>query len=124
MSLIRLVAGGVQLGPLSTAATEWPIVPVLGDYEEGEYGGMKFGSLNRSTRKKNTPSTQLQFVYTNPFDKTRDRLRAPALRSQRLTVFAMALPNATDIVRERYLPYYPSLSLSPSLWEVNQIATL
>jgi hypothetical protein len=43
MPLMRLVAGGVQLGPLSTAATDWPIVPVLGDYEEGESGGMKIG---------------------------------------------------------------------------------
>jgi hypothetical protein len=25
--LIRLVGGGVQLGPLGTAATDWPIVP-------------------------------------------------------------------------------------------------
>jgi hypothetical protein len=25
--LIRLVGGGVQLGPLGTAVTDWPIVP-------------------------------------------------------------------------------------------------
>jgi hypothetical protein len=28
--LIRLVAGGVQLGPLGTAATDWPIVACPG----------------------------------------------------------------------------------------------
>jgi hypothetical protein len=26
---IRLVGGGVQLGPLGTAATYWPIVPIV-----------------------------------------------------------------------------------------------
>jgi hypothetical protein len=29
-SLIRLVGGGVQLGPLGTAATDWPIVACPG----------------------------------------------------------------------------------------------
>jgi hypothetical protein len=31
--LIRIVRGGVQLGPLSTSATNWPAVPAPGDYE-------------------------------------------------------------------------------------------
>jgi hypothetical protein len=31
---------GVQLGPLGTAATNRPIVPALGDYDDGEIGGM------------------------------------------------------------------------------------
>jgi hypothetical protein len=30
-----------KLGPLGTSATEWPIVPVPGDYVDGEFGGMK-----------------------------------------------------------------------------------
>jgi hypothetical protein len=37
----HLVGGGVQLGPLGTAATDWPIVPAMGDYDDGEFGGMK-----------------------------------------------------------------------------------
>jgi hypothetical protein len=47
--LIRIVGGGVQLGPLGTSASEWPIVPALGDYDDGEFGGMKIGRGNRST---------------------------------------------------------------------------
>jgi hypothetical protein len=35
--------GGVQLGPLGTAATDWPIVPAPGDDDDGEFGGMKIG---------------------------------------------------------------------------------
>jgi hypothetical protein len=36
-----LVGGGVQLGPLSTAATVRSIVPAPGDYDDdGEIGGM------------------------------------------------------------------------------------
>jgi hypothetical protein len=46
--------GGVEskLGPLGTSAIEWPIVPVQGDYDDGEFGGIKIGRGNRSTRRK------------------------------------------------------------------------
>jgi hypothetical protein len=37
---IGIVGGGVQLGPLDTAATNRPIVPAPGDYDVGEIGGM------------------------------------------------------------------------------------
>jgi hypothetical protein len=47
------VGGGVQLGPLGTAATNRPIVPARGDYD-GEIGGM-IGRGNRSTRRKPAP---------------------------------------------------------------------
>jgi hypothetical protein len=33
------VGGGVQLGPLGTAATIRPIVPAPADYDDGEIGG-------------------------------------------------------------------------------------
>jgi hypothetical protein len=52
---ICLVVGGVQLGPLGTAATDWPIVLAPGDYDDGEFGGMKIGKGNRSTRRKPWP---------------------------------------------------------------------
>jgi hypothetical protein len=32
--------GGVQLGQLGTAATNRPIVPALGNYDDGELGGL------------------------------------------------------------------------------------
>jgi hypothetical protein len=47
--------GGVQLGPLSTAATNRPIVPAPGDYDDGEIGGMMIGRVHRSTRRKPAP---------------------------------------------------------------------
>jgi hypothetical protein len=46
LSKFRLVGGGAQLGPLGTAATVWPIVPAPGDYDDGEFGGMKIGRGN------------------------------------------------------------------------------
>jgi hypothetical protein len=49
------VGGGFQLGPLGTSATNWPIVPAPGDYEDGEFGGMMVGRENRSTRRKCAP---------------------------------------------------------------------
>jgi hypothetical protein len=51
----NIVGGGVQLGPLGTTATSRPIVLALGDYDDGEIGGMIIGSGNRSTRRKSAP---------------------------------------------------------------------
>jgi hypothetical protein len=48
--------GGVQSGPLGTAAINRPIVPVLGDYDNGEIGGM-IGRGNRSTRSGTLSTT-------------------------------------------------------------------
>jgi hypothetical protein len=44
------------MGPLSTSATKWPIVPAQGDYDDGEFGGMKTGRVNRSNRGKPAPA--------------------------------------------------------------------
>jgi hypothetical protein len=43
---IHIVGGGVQLGPLGTSATDWPIVLASGDYDDGEFGGTKIGKEN------------------------------------------------------------------------------
>jgi hypothetical protein len=53
------VGVGVQLGPLGTAATNKPIVPAPGDYDDGEICGM-IGKGNQSTWRKPALST------TNP----------------------------------------------------------
>jgi hypothetical protein len=58
-----------KLGPLGTSATEWPIVPAPGDYDEGEIGGMKIGRGNRRTRGKPTPVPLCPPQI--PFDQTR-----------------------------------------------------
>jgi hypothetical protein len=52
--LICILGGGVQLGPLSTVATNRPIVSAPGDYDDGEIGEM-IGRGNRSTRRKPAP---------------------------------------------------------------------
>jgi hypothetical protein len=49
------VRGGVQLGPLGTAATNRPTAPTPGDYDDGEIGGMIIGRGNRGTRRKRAP---------------------------------------------------------------------
>jgi hypothetical protein len=49
-----VVGGGVQLGPLDTAAINRLIMPAPGDYDDGEIGGM-IGRGNRSTRRKSVP---------------------------------------------------------------------
>jgi hypothetical protein len=46
--------GGIQLGPLGTAATNRPIVPAPGDFDDGEIGEI-IGRGNRSTLRKPAP---------------------------------------------------------------------
>jgi hypothetical protein len=77
------VGGGIQLDPLGTAATDWPIVPAPCDYDDGEFGGMKIGKGNRSTRRKLAPAPLCPPKI--PLDQTRDRTRPAAVGSQRLT---------------------------------------
>jgi hypothetical protein len=69
------------MGPLGTAATDWPIVPAPGD--DGEFGGMKIGRGNRSTRRKPAPAPLCPPQI--PLHPTRARTRAAAVGSQRLT---------------------------------------
>jgi hypothetical protein len=71
------------MGPLGTSATEWPIVPVPGDYDDGEVGGMKIGRRNRSTWRKPAPAPLCPPQI--PLDQTRARTWAAAVRSQGLT---------------------------------------
>jgi hypothetical protein len=81
--LIRIVGGGIQLGPLGTSATSWPIVPAPGDYEGGEFGGMMICKGNRNTRRKPAP---VPFCPPQPPYAVSGREPwAAAVGSQRLT---------------------------------------
>jgi hypothetical protein len=73
--------GGVQLGPLGTAASNRPIVPAPGDYDDGKIGGM-IGRGNRSTRRKPPPVPLCPPQTTHA---ARMRTRAASVGSQRLT---------------------------------------
>jgi hypothetical protein len=75
------VGGGVKLGPLGTAATNRPIVPAQGDYDNGEIGGM-IGRENRSTRRNPGP---VPLCPPQTPDAAWKRTRAAAVGSQRLT---------------------------------------
>jgi hypothetical protein len=65
-----------KLGPLGTSAIYRPIVPAPGDCVDGEFGGMKIGRGNRSTRIKPTPAPLCPPQI--PLDQTRARSRDPA----------------------------------------------
>jgi hypothetical protein len=71
------------MGPLGTSATEWPIVPAPGDYDNGEFGGMKIVRGNRNTRRKPAPAPFCPPQI--PLDQIRARTWAAAVGSQRLT---------------------------------------
>jgi hypothetical protein len=79
--LIGIVGGGVQLGPLGTAASNRPIMPAPGDYDDGEIGGM-IGRGNRSTRRKPTP---MPLCPPQTPHAAQTRNWATAVGSQRLT---------------------------------------
>jgi hypothetical protein len=74
------VGGRVQ-GPLGIAATNRPIVPAPGDYDDGEIGGM-IGKENRSTQRKPAP---MPLCPPQTPHAARTRTRAAAVGSQRLT---------------------------------------
>jgi hypothetical protein len=77
-----MVGGGVQLDPLGTAASNRPIVPTPGDYDDGEISGM-IGRGNRSTRRKHAPVSLCPPQITHA---ARTRTLAAAVGSQRLTL--------------------------------------
>jgi hypothetical protein len=106
--------GGVQLGPLGTAATNRPIVPAPGDYDDGEIGGM-IGRGNRSTRRKPAP---MPLCPPKTPHAARTRTLAAMVGSQRLTAWATARPwlrldlsNRSNRVRVS----------PPSIWERKQV---
>jgi hypothetical protein len=72
---------GVQLGPLVTADINKTIVPAPGNYDDGEIGGM-IGRGNRSTLRKPAP---VPLCPPQTPHGARARIRAAAVRSQRLT---------------------------------------
>jgi hypothetical protein len=78
---IGIVGGGVQLGPLGTAATNKPIVPAPGDYDDVEIGGM-IGRRNRSIRRKPAP---VQLCPPQTPHAARTRTLTATVGSQRLT---------------------------------------
>jgi hypothetical protein len=83
--LIRIVGGGVHIGcPRGTAAMYWPIVPVPGDCEDGEVGGMKCDWQGKPKYSEKTCHSAI-LSTTNPTCQTRARTRAAAVGSQRLT---------------------------------------
>jgi hypothetical protein len=57
------VGDGVQLGPLGTAATNRPIMPAPGDYDDGEIGGMIL-AVETEVLGENLP--QRRFVHHKP----------------------------------------------------------
>jgi hypothetical protein len=61
--LIGIVGGGVHLGPLGTMVTNRPIMPVLGDYDDGEIGGIMVG---RGTEVLGENLPQCRFVHHKP----------------------------------------------------------
>jgi hypothetical protein len=64
------------------SAANWPIVSAPGNCEDQEFGGMKIGKGNRSTRKKSAPSPLCPPQI--PLDQTRVRTRAAEVGNQRL----------------------------------------
>jgi hypothetical protein len=70
------------LGPLGTAATNRPIVPAPGDYDDGEIGGMMIGRGNRSTRRKPAP---VPLCPSQTPHAARTRTLAAFVGNQRLT---------------------------------------
>jgi hypothetical protein len=94
--LIGIMVGGVQFGPLRTAATSRPIVPAPGDYDDGETGRMMIGRGNWSTRRKPAP---VPLCPPQTPHAARTRTRAATVGSQRLTAWATVRPHLLTYAR-------------------------
>jgi hypothetical protein len=77
--MVVFLIGGVELGPLGTAATNRPIVPAPGDYDDGEIDGIMIDRGNRSTRMKPDP---VPLCPPQTPHAARTRTRAVAVGSQ------------------------------------------
>jgi hypothetical protein len=77
------VGGELHTGSTRYVGHFWPIVPAPGDCEDGESGGIKIGSGNRSTVRKPVPAPLCPPQF--PYEQTRARARTAAVGSQRLT---------------------------------------
>jgi hypothetical protein len=101
--LIRIVGGGVHIEcPRGTAGMYWRIIPVPGDCEDGEVGGMKGGWQGKPKYSEKTcPGATLS--TTDPTCQTRARTRAAAVGSQRLSASAMARPFMGQSARPNFL---------------------
>jgi hypothetical protein len=86
--LIGVVGGGVQLGPLGTAATNRPVVPASGDYDDGEIGGM----IGRGTEVLGENLPQCRFVHHKSHMPVRTGTRAIVVGSLRLTALVTTRP--------------------------------
>jgi hypothetical protein len=80
----------VHLSSLGTSATDWPIVPAPGDYDDVEFDGKKIGKGNRSTQRKTTPAPLCPPQI--PLHQTWAWTQTAAVGCQRLTAWAMARP--------------------------------
>jgi hypothetical protein len=70
-----------KLGPLGTSATEWPIVPAPGDYDDGEFGRMKDWQGKPKYSEKTCPSATLSTknpTWPDPGSNPGRRDRKPA----------------------------------------------
>jgi hypothetical protein len=88
--LIRIVGGDVQIWSTRNVGHFCPIAPAPGDCEDGEFGGIKIGRGNRSTRRKPAPAPLCPPQF--PLDQRRARTWAAAVWNQRLTAWDMARP--------------------------------
>jgi hypothetical protein len=91
--LISVSLDGVRLSPLGTSATVGLLYQprMIDDDDYGAVGRMRTGRGNRSTGRK--PAPVPLYPPQIPHDLTWDRTRAAAVRSQRLTAWAMSRPN-------------------------------
>jgi hypothetical protein len=88
------------LGPLGTAATNRPIVPAPGDYDDGEIGGV-IGRRNQNTRRKPAP-VPLCPPQTPQAARTRTRAVAvgsqPLMNIRKANLFAASLHSEIIII--------------------------
>jgi hypothetical protein len=118
--LIGILGGGVQLGPLGTAATNRPIVPATGIMMMEK---LVEWWLAEETEVLGENLPQRHLVHQKPHMPARTRTRAAAVGSQRLTTRATARPNLQTMIRIQSSCLVPNCALQRGK-EVVQIHNL
>jgi hypothetical protein len=95
--------------PLGTSASEWPIIFVPVNCDEGEFWWNEDWQRKSKYTENTCPSATLS--TTNLTYQIRARTRAAAVGSQRLTAWAMARPQVAALRRDDH-PFKESCLLS------------
>jgi hypothetical protein len=100
-------------GPLGTSATDWPIVPAPGDYDDGEFGGMKIVQGKPKYSETTCPRATLSITNpTWPYPGSNPGRRGgkPATKGLSYGAANLYLTEISQVIFSRFLAFSTSVA--------------